>query len=208
MSQHKNKIILIPGYGTGVTRSIFKKEVSKLRGFEIFSKTAGVEVFEWGRDYNYSFLQSLNPLVAIKLYFQEKKMVLDPGMQEKLYQYLQLHKPQTIVAHSQGTVLLTEVLKNYPLPYIKKIIFVQSDLRMNNENQDILKNISSHTKLLNVHCFWDQALLSSLLLNQSVPLGLKKDKIFQNHFIPLWRTFNLHESSLNDPRLLALSLAK
>lgn len=200
----QKKILLVPGYGTGVLRSVFKQHVSELRGFEIFKNTS-TQVFCWGRDDNYSFLQAINPKIAIDLYFIEREMVYGDELQKQYLKYLRTHKPQVIVAHSMGTVLTLEILKKHRLPFVKKIIFVQSDIRFDYENQNALQKISEQYDLHNVWCFWDQALLTSVVLNRLIPLGLRPAPYFTNHFIPLWRTLNLHESSINDPKLLELT---
>lgn len=205
MTHSKSNIVLIPGYGTAVKRSIFKPAISKLRGFKIFDKTNS-HVFEWGEEHNYTFLEALNLWEAIKLYKREKKMVSSKELQESLLNLLELNKPEVVVAHSLGTVLLTQVLKENSAKFIKKIVFVQSDLGIKSAELELFSHLKQQgVKLINVHCFWDQALISSMVLNHSIPLGLRPDTLFENHFIPLWRTLNLHESSLSDPKLLHLA---
>jgi hypothetical protein len=198
------KTLLIPGYATGVTRDILRPKLSDMRGFEVFGNIDNCKLFKWGEERNINLLESLNPISAIKLYFEEKQIANSQKIIDKLILEIDSFKPEIIVAHSMGTALLTEVLKQKNFSFIKKIVFVQSDLRLNNENTQTLQELKKNIKLINVWCFWDQALISSVLISGTIPLGLHTSTIFENYFLPLYKKFNLHESSISDKKLLKI----
>ena len=201
-----NRVLLIPGYGTGVTYALWRPRRQELRGFAVFAHTPGVELFEWGEELHYHLFSSLNPLASYQLYRTEQRLVRDPDLQAKLRERIKEFDPEVIVAHSMGGVLLLASLRETNRS-LRKIIFAGSDVRVNPESRTRLQDYAKYgVELHNLYCPWDQALLASLGLNLSVPLGLRAHPLFRSHFLPLYRTWNLHESSLHDPYLRHLAL--
>ena len=206
MSTVTPRILLIPGYGTGVTYALWRPHPEPLRGFAIFKGLPGVDLFVWGEELHYHLFSSLNPLASYQLYRTEQRLVRRSELQENLRTKITAYNPEVIVAHSMGGVFLCLSLEEVN-PSLRKIIFAGSDLRLDQSTQARLAGYrGAGVELVNLHCFWDQALLASTVLNRSLPLGLRAHSLFENIFCPLYRTWNLHESSLHDPRLRAAAL--
>ena len=171
MPAQPTRLLLIPGYGTGVTYAVWRPRPQELRGFTVFQGVAGVELFEWGKELHYHLFSSLNPLASYQLYRTEQRLVQEEELRNKLRRKIRDHDPEVIVAHSMGGVLLLTALahKNKSL---RKIILVGSDVRANQRNRARMERYRHEgVRLHNVHCFWDQALLASAVLNLSLPLG-------------------------------------
>lgn len=200
------RILLIPGYGTGVTYTPWRRRVDPYRGFKAFAHQANVEIFTWGSEARYSLSQSLNPLTPYFLYYQEKQLLEDAVLQARLRTTLHSFRPEIVIAHSLGSVLF---LKTALLPSagLRRLVFVNSDLRLTAQVITVLQTFKDNgVELFNVHCFWDQALLVSSLLSFSQPLGLGPNPLFKNFFLPLFGAPNLHESSLASTRLVKIAL--
>jgi hypothetical protein len=201
------KILLVPGYGTEVTKQFTRPELSKMRGFEVFANQQNCELFSWGLQAHLSLWNNLNPVFAVTQYITEKKMVYSTELLDRFIGQLKSTQPEIIVAHSLGTVLTLRGLQHYLPLSLKEVVFVQSDLRMTFENTQFITRLGEHVTFKNIWCFWDQALLSSMIINRSMPLGLIKTSQMKNYFVPLYKTINLHESSLSDKKLLNIVYA-
>jgi hypothetical protein len=200
------KSLLIHGYGVLATYPIIRPQSSPHLGFRVFQNQLNQGsslLFRWGKKRKYSFPEMLNPLEYLRLYREEKRLAKDPNTFKNLASLLETHQPETIVCHSMGCFLFQQFSLSYSLPLsVKQIILVQADM---NRNEETPKNWNTIT-VKNVWCFWDQALWESVFVNRYLPAGLfgLKSKTVQNIFFPLYRTLNLHESPLNDPKLLSL----
>jgi hypothetical protein len=202
----KNKTILIHGYGVLASYPIIRPQSSSHLGFRVFEnqiKQGSSLLYRWGMERKYTFFDMLNPFEYLRLYWEEKRLAQDPETFKNLALLLETHQPETIVCHSMGCFLFQQFSLSNSLPStVKHILLVQADMSRGVEIPKKWENIA----IKNIWCFWDQALWESVFVNQYLPAGLfgLKSKAIQNRFMPLYRTLNLHESPLNDPKLLSL----
>jgi hypothetical protein len=204
--KNMTKTMLIHGYGALASYPMKRPEVTAHLGFRVFqnqlSKGQSV-LFRWGKERNYSFWEILNPFEYLRLYRNEKQLAQHPQTFENLALDLAKYQPETIICHSMGGFLFQQFSLTNSLPTsVKQILLIQADMSRS------VKIPTSWEQLIvkNVWCFWDQALWESVLVNRYIPAGLFgiKSIYIQNIFIPLYRTLNLHESPLNDPKLLEI----
>lgn len=193
------KFILIHGYGSGANYSIFKKypEDLEFSGFKKVLDSKDAVFFRWFKVYNFSFLQTLNPWTHVKLYLTEKKDVAKNEIIEELNKTITQEKPEIIICHSMGSLLLKNYLEKNTLPdSVKKIVLVQADIPHNS-------SFNTSIKITDFFCFWDPSLICSLFINRSIPAGLFGLKSpSRNVFFPLLRLPNIHLASIKSKKLL------
>lgn len=82
---------------------------------------------------------------------------------------------------------------------IKKVIFVLADISQNNDITILLEN---QVYFKNIYCSWDNALFTSMILNQYKPIGLYGLKIYKtkNIFWKLNYGLNLHQDIWRDDK--------
>lgn len=194
------KYFLIHGYGKSL--DIREKKIPKNLGFyifdyEIYNKEA--YVFNWAINNHRSFFSKINIISQVKLYYQEKARIKKTIWQKKLFDEINELKPEIIICHSMGSKFFLDTITNYGLnKSIKKIIFVLADIPQNTNFTILLNN---NIKFVNIYCFWDNALLSSMLINQYMPIGLFgiKNSKETNLFWNLNYGINLHQDIWRDP---------
>ena len=195
-----SSILLIHGYAVHLTSPLVRPALGSHKGFRTFIpliQNRQATVFSWGLEKQVSFLSLLNPFFLKHFYHQEREVALHPNTHTELQALLQKERPRIIVCHSMGSVLLNGYLKTYSLPpSVEAIVFVQSDLSVHD-------SINFPVPVYNLYCPWDPTLLVSSLFNRSARVGLRKIKhpSVQNILFPLNRPFNLHTSSIRDPKL-------
>ena len=187
------KTLLIPGFGTKI-----KYSSNSNFGFSAYDKElkAGhTIIFNWGINKE---INRINLPKYLDLYRSEKKLASDSKTLKKLQKLIADTKPSTIICHSMGCYLFACYLQKYQHPEaIEEIIFLSSDCT----SKDLEKVENTHPKIHNYFCPWDNALISSIIVNhQHLPNGLysSKNHHIQNHFWPLWIPINLHDSNKKD----------
>ena len=191
------KSLLIHGYGTKINLTPSKK----YSGFSAFQNEIDNNqacVFNWGIPTKFSKLDHINPFKHFQLYKSEKKLSKSSVVLTSLDKTISNTKPSTIICHSMGCYLFTQYLQNFQIPKsVTNIIFLSSDCNI----KDIAQIKNPHPKIHNYFCPWDNALISSIIVNhQHLPIGLypSKNNHIQNHFWPLWIPINLHDSNKKD----------
>jgi hypothetical protein len=203
------KYLLIHGYGIGLQYSFFKSAEGENAGFGAFDDLiiAGeAKVFRWEIARKLSFRESINLKLNIKQYDIEMLKTENQEVYHRLQKELGLTKPEIIVCHSAGSSLLLNYLTNHTLPScVKKIVFIQSNIPQDMVFPDYLqeKLQQKKIKLLNIYCYWDQALWSLVFIGRQISIGLlgSKNTYVKNIFFPLYKTLNLHTSSINDTKI-------
>ena len=202
--------ILIHGYGTKVEYpKLFGLNLANPAGFGAFEsmlRQKQAVLFEWFIPAGFTWLDFLNPYQHLNLYHQEQQKAYQSRTQQRLSQLILASRPQAIICHSMGSELLLAYLQHYRLPSsVKSIICIQSNLKSLAIPGSIQKKIAlGKLRLVNFFCPWDQALWSLAMLKGYIPVGLfgSSSKYVENVLFPLYRTWNLHTSSINDPAIL------
>jgi hypothetical protein len=167
-----------------------------------------IDIFNWSEgEHKIKFYELLEILF---LYRSERKMIHNKtsGLTKKLSDQIQIGEYTTIITHSMGGELLQTSIQQYGLPEsVKSIYDLQSDAPVNSQplGSEILHRLeSAQLKWYNYHCFWDQSLLASVILNLRIPVGLfgSKHKYIQNVFYPLRDGPDLHTSIIKNPKLI------
>ena len=206
------KYFLIPGYGVGAQYVNFKQPEGLNAGFGAFEeliKQNQATVFRWDINRYFGWLEFINPLKHLELYKMEESKSQSKNTHDQLQLELFTAMPRTIICHSMGSQLLISYLQSHKLPdSVIQIIFIQSNIPSKQKLPDYLQNLlrSKRITLINLFCPWDQALISLIFLRFFVPagmVGLKNNPII-NIFFPLYKTPNLHTSSISDPKLIKL----
>ena len=196
-----SKIILIHGFGIGITAPFLRRGFGESAGFAAFNEMiVGGEaaVFYWGIKKQVSPWKILNPIFWLNLYEDEKILSQATATHRQLHDFLFYEQPEIIVSHSMGCFLLNEYLKQNSLPSsVKRIFFVQSDLSRR-------AKLNTNLPIINIYCFWDSTLLLSAIYNHERRGGLLpiKGVSVKNIFTPLWRLPNPHNNILHCPRLV------
>lgn len=167
------------------------------------SDDSGSVVFHWGITRRVNPFRLFDPFLWRDHYEDEKFLAQAAETFERLQIFLEKEKPAVIVCHSMGCFLLNEFCKNFVLPTsVRTIVLIQSDLSTKEPLNFLTKDLS----IYNVYCPWDSTLLLSAIYNRSWRVGLGSVKIegVKNIFFPLFRSVNLHMSSIRDSRLVEL----
>jgi hypothetical protein len=190
------KCYLLHGYGLAL--SVGYKTVPSNCGFEIFEKEiekGDVRVFDWAMRYPRTKFSSYNLVEQYKLYRQEQKWIEDAGLQEKVWRDMTKFQPEVVICHSTGCRLFWNLYQKFgELESVKLVIFVQADMPMQKELLEV------DFKLINIHCVWDQALVSSTVINKYIPIGLSGGEGLKNIFWPLTKGPNPHQDVWRDAK--------
>jgi len=208
----KPVVLYLHGCFVGSKYSIFREAQLADGGLQALSKeikSGELNYYCWAVDQNeYSFWQSCNPFCYLNTYLVENKYILTKPATDSLYKELAAKNPEIILTHSAGNRFLFEALNQFgPNPKLKKIITLSSDLPTNFKitNQDFIAGLETKKIIWeNYYCFWDQALLSSSILNLGFRAGQfgAKSQFVKNIFYPLKPSLNFHTSVLNDAKFL------
>jgi hypothetical protein len=203
------KYLLIHGYGIGLQYSFLKSAEGENAGFGAFDdliEAGEAKVFRWEMSRKLNFWETINVKTSIKQYNAEMLKIENQEVYDSLQKELKLTQPEVIVCHSAGSSLLFKYLTKHILPSsVKKIIFIQSNIPQNTVFPDYLqeKLQQKKIKLINLYCYWDQALWSLVFIGGQISIGLlgSKNKYVKNIFFPLYKGVNLHTSSINDIKI-------
>lgn len=191
------KYFLIHGYGKAL--DLFESVIPANGGFDIFDEEIALGeayVHHWAEQIERRRLTAWSPLTQLKLYYQERIKTQSPAEHERLYQVLTDGEPKVIITHSSGARLLMNYLKSYSLPEsVKKVILVQADISPK-EWQEC--NLPPEVAYKNFWCWWDQALISSMILNRYIPWGLYSNDRTYSQFYALRMLPNPHQDIWRD----------
>ncbi len=207
------KIVIIHGYAVDMEMGVFRRRLGYDAGFAAFRSlldSGDAVMFRWGEHMRFSSLHYINPFAHLRVYNVEKKKATSDRLQHEFSEFMNKEKPDTIVCHSMGSYLLINYINKYGLPdYVRKIVFVQGDIPAGTliTHPDVVRRLEDRElTIYNYHCWWDITLISSILINGYIPVGVGggRFKHITNRFFPLYRTINLHQSSMNDRKLIEL----
>lgn len=202
-------IVLIHGFATGIHYSIFRPALGVDAGFKAFRQDIAdgtAKTFRWDISDDATFLETIDPRFSLTVYKKEYNRVQNSAWQEKLFLFLEEEQPSTVVCHSLGCLFLLETMNRYGLPTsVHTIIFNQSasPLSATLTNDEVIARITSGTlQCINTYCPWDPTLWASVILQGVIRDGLfpSKKRWLTNKFVPLFRPFNLHTSTIRSPR--------
>ena len=204
--------LLIHGYGVGANYLNIHKAEGINGGFGAFDKLIleqNAIVFRWDIKRYFEYKTMFNPFNHLALYNQERSKAQLPETHLNLKLIIERYKPESIICHSVGSLLMTSFLKDNSLPsYVKNIVFIQADIPNNTQLPGQIKSLikNKNLNITNLYCPWDQALLTTLPLHFTLKAGLVgyKNPLIKNIFFPLYKKTNLHTSSINDPDLIKL----
>ncbi len=209
------KYLLIHGFGTKVNYDLGFWKYPPTEDFDAWSKEiefGNAKIFSWGIRQEKSWKNILNPMPYLDLYRREQSLAMNKYMIEELHKTMTETQPEIIVCHSMGSFLLENYCGLFDLPSsLQKIVFSQADIRKIPNIEKQLKN-NPNLKLQNYYCGWDNALLSSFLINLSRPAGLYGlritkgfEKQIQNIFYSLGNLHkNCHIDAINSPKFKKL----
>ena len=109
-------IALIHGSTCGATYSFLRKSHPNgcVDGFDKLVADGEAKLFWWANCTDkLSFWEAINPFKVFQSYQTDKKYVRTREAQMKLAEFLRIHKPKIIIAHSVGCEYLLEYLANY-----------------------------------------------------------------------------------------------
>ncbi len=158
-------------------------------------------VFKWAVSARLSWLQICNPWSYVHLYQMERKKAASAELLDRLHAEIMLTQPNTVFAHSMGCFVWISYIEKYGIPpFVKRILFVQADIDVVLPPLVEQELESQRLQIENYYCFWDQALLCSLLLHRSRRAGLTGiiSQHVANKFYPLVKLWNLHTASLRE----------
>jgi hypothetical protein len=204
------EIIIIHGYGINI-QSAFSSPEGSNAGFTAFDElleSGKAKIFRWDPSWNFSFPQSLNPFNMIKVYTEERKLLNDESFFINLHHFLNKHQPKILFAHSMGAEIILKYMELHnPPTSINRIITTQAD--MGSYKTDIHKKLAERIRAGelvwgNYYCWWDPALFVSSILHAKPRAGLLGcwNSLVMNKFYPLYLTYNLHTSTINDKKFL------
>jgi len=193
------KYFLIHGYGKSL--DIREDSIPDNLGFYIFDneiRNQEAYVFKWAITDHRNFFSKINLFSQVNLYHKERDRISDLFWQQRLFDQMNLNKPEIIICHSMGCKFFINTIQKYKLiPSIKKVVFVLADISQE-DNLNIL--LKKEIDFINIYCFWDNALISSMIINLYKPIGLfgikKNDD--NNLFWKLNYGVNLHQDIWRD----------
>jgi hypothetical protein len=170
--------------------------------YDLF-KTWKLDLFKWWIKVKLNNIKFFNPLIYLKLYFDEKKMTYDKSLQKELYERIISNNYEIIIAHSMWTLLLFNTLETYWVPdNLKKIVTIQSDLNfdLKIKNNDFLKRLENKELIWkNYFNALDPQLIVSTFINKKKRLWMwvSKSNLIQNHYHKI-KWLNRHIYSINN----------
>lgn len=192
------KYFLIHGYGKAL--DLFDSRISANGGFYIFDEEITRKEaypYIWAIAVDRKRLSHLNPFAQLQLYYEERKKASAKEELKKLYDSLEKNQPKIIIAHSTGARLIMNYLDQYSFPRsVQRLIFVQADI---SEFEWQKAALPPKIRLHNFWCWWDQALVSSMILNRYLPMGLYSQKPY-SQFYPLRMLPNPHQDIWRDEK--------
>jgi hypothetical protein len=197
-----SRIALIHGFAVHLTAPIIRRGFGPTASFRAFAslvETGEARVFSWGVQRRAKPWQLLNLFFLHDLYLAERKLTMSPALHTELSAFFVRERPEVIVCHSMGSVLLAEYLKQNALPNsVRVIVFVQSDLPATTA-------VSAPVPIYNLYCPWDPTLMLSSFnaLQWKAGVAPLTSKDVTNILFPLTKPLNLHTSSIRDPKLVA-----
>ncbi|MDQ3099238.1 MAG: hypothetical protein M3Q44_05820 [bacterium] len=204
------KIALVHGYGSGTTSKILKRMPQEYAGFSAFKhevKTKEAAVFKWYVEEDFPNLEYLyNVARQLKVYKKEHQLARSHELRVRFGEFLELEKPQVVVAFSLGSMLAFTYFELFGVPgFVHTLVTVQADLPDNFKftNPDIIKRFESKSlRWINFYCPWDMLLPFSIIVNKAVPSGIRgsKNKYAENRLFPLLGKWNIHTGSINDAK--------
>jgi pimeloyl-ACP methyl ester carboxylesterase len=193
------KYFLIHGYGKAL--DLFEHSIPSNGGFYIFDEEITREeayVHHWAEQIERRRLTALNPFTQLKLYYQERVKTESPAEIKRLHDTLQEKQPIIIITHSSGARLLMNYLKSYSLPEsVQKVILVQADI---SQKEWLACPLPTQVEWRNFWCWWDQALITSMIVNQYIPMGLYTRDHTYSQFYPLRMLPNPHQDIWRDKK--------
>jgi hypothetical protein len=205
--------LLIHGYGIGITSPFHTPKPLSNVGFaaleSLIDKAQGT-AFCWRNDYQLKITEAINPLTYFDIYREERKKSVTDDVQTALRQHLLTHKPRVIVTHSLGAHVLFVQLNRFGLPdSVEHIWTIQADVDSTTEitHPSVTERLQNKTLTWTNHYFpWDQALVASSIHHGAVRAGLIgfRQKHITNKLFYSWKSVNLHQGSIEDPRLADL----
>lgn len=207
------KIALIHGYAVDMEIGILRRRLGRDAGFAAFRRlldSGDAVLFRWAEHMRFSSIHYINPFAHLRVYNVEKNKAVSDKLHQEFSEFLDRERPDTLVCHSMGSYLLMNYINKFGLPdFIRKVVFVQGDIPAGTviSNPDIIKRLENkELAIYNYYCWWDITLISSMILNRYVPLGLTGSRLkhIHNRFFPLYKKINLHQSSMNDDKLIEL----
>jgi pimeloyl-ACP methyl ester carboxylesterase len=196
------KYFLIHGYGKSL--DLFDSKIPANGGFDIFDEEiAHKEAYPyiWAITVDRKRLSHLNPFAQLQLYYAERKKASSDKELKKLYASLEKNQPKIIIAHSTGARLIMNYLKQHSLPRsVESLVFVQADI---SEREWQKVALPLRIRFHSFWCWWDQALISSMILNRYLPMGLYSQKPY-SRFYPLRMLPNPHQDIWRDEKFKQL----
>lgn len=206
-----SSILLIPGYAVGLRASIFRQPFGEHAGFvgvEKEVRNEKVKVFRWGKSFDLSILECVNPWKYFQLYRDEEALAESAETHAALFALITETKSSTIICHSLGCRLMIGIMNDVGLPScVSKIVLLQGDVptSIRIKNAEIKHRLIDTSLIIeNYYCSWDQSLLASSLIHRTSRIGLTgwNEPGVKNIFYPLLKPVNLHTSPLRDEKFL------
>lgn len=210
----KTKVLFIHGTSISNSYSIFRGSDLKygfFYGARNYIDSGEGKLFVWSPvAAKYSFLQSLFVYHPTENYAYERGYIQTDEAIERLENFLEGENFEVVITHSLGSYFLINYINKKGLPLgVTRIYTLASDAPRNLEisNQEVVQRFKAKNLIWeNYHCFYDQALLGSVLANRKIPSGLlgTNSKFATNIYRPLGlKTFpNLHQEIVNDRDLI------
>jgi hypothetical protein len=202
------KVLLIHGSTVGLEYSFFKQKDLKygyFKGVKDLIDSGNVDLFLWADRQDIAKTWEFHKI--LKMYHQERVDINESKHSQRLYEKLKNGEYTTVITHSMGGELLTKMIQDCGLPKnLENIYTLQSDAPAKCKIKDDKLKIRLDENSLNwcnYHCFWDIALLTSLIVNQRFSAGLtgyKTDLEIINLFYPLHGSLDLHTSIISIPK--------
>lgn len=206
------KTVLIHGYAIDLRVPSVREPRGEDAGFEAFAdavKRGEAVPFRWSLPWEVPLIQAADARNYRALYEAERVRIDADDLHRDLANLLAEQQPSTVVCHSMGCALLWKHLQRQALPEsVRDIVFVQADLP---EEPDPLSADAVHRlekgelRLHNLHNLWDPTLALSAALNGGARAGTVGLRVpfAHNEVFPLRLPWNLHTSSIRDPKLAA-----
>jgi hypothetical protein len=177
-------IILVHGYGMAL--DLDEPEIPDNGSFSAFDPeiNAGKALpFVWAETMPRGAFTPYNASAQYTLYRREKASIFGSVLQHKLEDAIAESQPRVIIAHSLGCYLVRNLLVHCTIPEsLTYVVFLQADIPRSVPIPHI-----TGLDMVNFWCWWDTSLLSSVVVNQRIPIGLtgSTDPYVRNVFVPI-----------------------